>query len=245
MGNIKTLFLGPVSGPPRPAPSVGGVTVLDDEGNPTSAMAFQYYPEGISRNKGANWSSKAYPGGSHPLRQWINGDDDILSMSLRWYCEDLLADLIGRKMAPSSLKEESLNSVNINMRLKYFEGLGLPRWDPVQKIMKCPPWVVLHLPGLMLDRQWDSDDLPCWIVEAPSEVRSCFPGGIPRLASQELSVVVRIQGPDVVAQDWGTYHTWDEYEAFTSEFHSPTSGSGSGLGFDSGGNANAIWSDHW
>lgn len=203
MPPLSTLFLGPITGPERPAPAVWSLVVLTDDGDPDWSVSFQFLPERLADDQPPEWNNKLYPGGSHPLKQFGGGGDRVISLPLVWYCEDLPADLFGRKLPISKLIEESDYAVNAMARASIMRGLSMGRWDAQNGMMKCPPYCVLVCPGVAMDLVLGQESLPVFVTNAPFEITSCFPSGIPRVIKQELTLSHRIQGPDIVSAPIG------------------------------------------
>lgn len=228
MPPLSMLFMGPLQGSERPAPAIWSLTVLNDEGTPTSGMDFQFLPERLNDSKSSDWTNKDYPGGSNPLLLFGGGGERTITMPIVWYCEDRPSDLFGRKMPITKLMEEGPWAVNAMARASFMRGLTYPRWDPVGLVWKCPPFCVFECPGVDLDMLTPAQSLPVFLKEASIEIVSCFPDGVPRVIKQDLTMAERIQGPDIeVSAMGGIYHDADRIIMNQSDFWQTVDGSSS------------------
>ena len=219
---LEMLFTGPFTTPSRGDLAIGGVIAMDESLTPISTMQFQYYPTSLSDSHPGEWGKKRYPGGSHPVSQFLGCNDRTISLEVKWYCEDLPTDLLFNKIPIDGLDKETEHSINIMARITYFRGLCLPRYDVAQDLMKSPPYLWLVLPNVLLDMRYQADTLPCFLTSADYDIQSMFRNGIPKLATQKLEFFERIQGPDV--EGFGNmYHDSDTYTGNVEKFWTPVS----------------------
>ena len=163
---------------------------------PGTMRAFQYFPEQISDNKGAEWSRRSVPGGSHPIVQFVNGGERTISFTAIFTQDEnpesslfafdfSLSDLLG---GPPK------HTVDVAAAIAWLRSFTYPDYDDNTGSAKAPPLAILYLPGSGIVGASQFKDSIVGAMTACNVVYEAFHrNGAPRIAAVSLEFVEVIQ----------------------------------------------------
>lgn len=168
---------------------------------PGTMRAFQYFPEQISDNKGAEWSRRSVPGGSHPIVQFINGGERTVSFTAIFtQDENPESSLFSFDFSLLSLiGGPPKHTVDVAAAIAWLRSFTYPDYDKTTGSAKAPPLAILYLPnsGIVGASQFLNS-----IVAAMTSCNVVYEAfhrnGTPRIAAVSLEFVEVIQ----TSQHW-------------------------------------------
>lgn len=176
-GRASVAFFAPEpSGNPLRQPVFEDVTV------------FQYWPSQLQDSHPPNYASKQIPGGSHPLKQWIGGDDRTISFEAvftRELKDDTLARAAG---APSARYTVDLAAAR--SRIERFKQPHYRRGAQTG-IIEAPERLVLYLPRMQLGG--NVDQILCYMTGADFTYEKCYSDGTPRIMAVSFTFTESVQ----------------------------------------------------
>jgi hypothetical protein len=171
-------------------------------GNSTSRQVFlfQFWPESLSDSKTVEYSTKAVPGGSHPLYQWVRGGERILSFTAV-FSRDLnptqqftTLNTRGQNVTPPVAKDKY--NVDINAAVWALRRFLYPSYGG-SDLKAFPPEVIqLQLDNTAIggyDTEGPVDIMNCFMTRCDVQVQSWFPDGVPRFATVDLEFHETVQ----------------------------------------------------
>lgn len=134
-----------------------GVTGQEKKG---SLQAFQYFPETISDSKSPNYAKKNIPGGSHPIKSFVDGGERTISFTAIFTADEnpeqtnLAQDLLtgNFNIGPSALftaltgKKQDKYTSDIAGAVAWLRSFTYPEYTPTGAA-KPPPLCILFLPN--------------------------------------------------------------------------------------------------
>jgi hypothetical protein len=197
-------------------PVKASLAPLDEFGNPDygKERAFQYFPEQINDSKSVNYATKRIPGGSHPLYQFINGDDRQISFDAIFTSDedptpqsvldalaggvDLnLANMITKKI--SEEKGQKKHTAPVDSGVIWLRSFMYPRYDDSNTVLP-PPTAVLFLPNSGIHGAVNNiltlDSINVIMTQCDVTYESFYRGGAQRISVVRLSFYETIQVGD-------------------------------------------------
>lgn len=165
-----------------------------------------FWPETISDSKGSEWASKPIPGGSHPLYQWVQGTDRVISFSLVLLHESQDVDPLE--------DTEDIYNVDIPGAIAWLRSMEYPLYEEGAGIAKAPPTLILVFPGSHISGVENLHELYVIMTQCDVEYQSFFNDGTPRLATVQVSFNVMVQGEGNAVMFYGRdvfYETASRY----------------------------------
>lgn len=177
------------------------------------AIAFQYWPDGISDNRTSEWNPRMIPGGSHPIYQWSHGGERVISMTAVFTNDimpeitdddhggGLLSDIGGAINAAADVLGLGVESpdksrvVPVESALSWLRYFTYPLYGSDDLRVFEPPKCELVLPnsGISYD---GGDSITCVMTSNQITYEAFFTNGKPRIAevTLEFSEVVQRDG---------------------------------------------------
>lgn len=177
-----------------PEPKLASMTLEGFDEDGTSILeerAFQFWPETVSDTINISYVDKIIPGGSHPIKQWVNNAGRTISFSI----------LIARDIKPKELLPFGVDLVvnpttddnypfnhDVRQDIAYLRAFCYPTYDNSTgvTIAKPPPICLLKAEGLNWSRFGD-DYIECVMTSCSVNYLRTFNEGFPRMATVDLS----------------------------------------------------------
>lgn len=183
------------------------VTLDRKDDSPTSASAFQYFPESLSDSKAVSWQTKEVPGGSLPLYQWTASGERSISFTAQFSTDvdpfpavneagatglSAAGDTALAEAYKTRLKSNGVADRNIDVRsaIIWLRQFMLPTYQSGKTLP--PPKLMLYLPksGIGLaggsTNLLSADSIVCVMTQCEVTWEKFFPSGNVRLASVQL-----------------------------------------------------------
>lgn len=173
-----------------------------------SLIAFQYFPETITDSKGAEYSKRRVPGGSHPIMSFTDGGERVISFPAVFTQEMTpepknlgtlltggfslsLSDALGNK----NKSKQDKSTVNIAAAIAWLRQYTYPRY--VKNVSKAPDKVILYLPNSgIVGADGYIDSLVAVMTQCDVTYEVFHRNGAPRLVVVQLSFSEVVQtGP--------------------------------------------------
>lgn len=185
----------------------------DDSHNTDSFRPFQYYPETIHDNRGVNYTTKEFIGGSHPIYQWVHGSertisfDCILTADYTKNGDNGLGTIVGvanvlknpLSGAVRAIKNlfggTDVNSLPIDQYIAWFRSKTYPKYNGTNPVSP-PPKMLLWLDGSGIVSSiggYLQDVIPVIMKSCNVTYNSFFRTGEPRMATVALEFAETIQ----------------------------------------------------
>jgi hypothetical protein len=164
---------------------------LEKEG---SLLSFQYFPETIEDSKNPNYSVKSIPGGSHPIRQFVDGGDRNISFVALFVNDenpDKGNDSIAGQLANVSINKllsgnKRKDSVDIAGAIAWLKSYTYP--DYKNNVAIAPPVLILYIPGSGIVGNGKFPDSVTVVMTSCQVTYEAFHrDGTPRVATVSLS----------------------------------------------------------
>ena len=180
-------------------------------------IAFQYWPESLSDNRGSEWNPRSIPGGSHPIYQWTQGGERRLSFTAVFTRDQMpppeeeaggLAGAIGavtgalesaaQAIGLGGPEGDKTRNVPIESAIRWLRYFTYPYYDDDDMRVFEPPKVLLVLPGSKLNINGD-DEITCVMTTCDVTYEAWFTSGAPRVVEVSLEFAEVVQGQGKVA----------------------------------------------
>jgi hypothetical protein len=166
------------------------------------SVPLQYFPETVDDSKRANYATMDPLGLSHPLYQWINGGERVVSFTAMFTHED--ATLYSTGIQPTLKKDAGATtpySVDVEGALSFLYSLTYPSYDEGTKLPYPPPVLYLNLPGIVGSgiikslgvTGLSSSGITCILADIRINYQDWFPDGRIRIATADLTFYEIIQ----------------------------------------------------
>lgn len=167
------------------APDGSVDTDIGDKGLP-------FWPETIADTKGAEWASKPIPGGSHPLYQWIQGTERVISFTI-------ILSRDSQDVDPTQERDD-VHNVDVAAAIAWLRSMEYPRYEQGGGSVRPPPLVSLVFPGSEISGVIGVHELLCIMTQCDVEYQKFFNDGTPRHATVQVSFAEVVQDPTGIVQ---------------------------------------------
>lgn len=165
---------------------------------PSSAVAFQYFPESLSDTKAVSWQAKEVPGGSLPLYQWTGSGERTISFTAQFstdidpFASKALSNKTDAAIYADRMKQQGINKYNVDVRsaIAWVRSFMYPKYTSAGTIP--PPKLTLFLPNSGIgmaggESQFiDAHSMTCVMTQCEVTWDKFFPSGNARLATASL-----------------------------------------------------------
>lgn len=176
-------------------------------------FVFQYWPDQIVDSKEVNYQNKEIPGGSISLLQWVASGQRTLSFTAVFTCDNDLLEIDGsesRRYGALRQIGEGDRNVDIRSAVAWLRRFLMPSYKGGStangSMLTIPPRKLLfHAPGTGIG-MWGGDpggnvapdSVECVMTQCEVTLEDCFPSGLPRYTTVQLTLSQIAQKAGVV-----------------------------------------------
>lgn len=185
------------------------------ESQGVDAIAFQYWPDGMTDSRTSDWNPRMVPGGSHPIYQWSHSGERTFGMTAVFTSDlkpkdvdtddssGLLSDiggLVGKAAAASGLGAEDpdkLRNVPAESAVAWLRYFTYPLYGQNDLRAFEPPKCMIVMPnsGIAFD---GGDSVICVMTSNQVTYEAFWPNGRPRIVEVALEFAEVVQLEDTI-----------------------------------------------